>query len=701
MSEYRDRDRVPADDALTNGLRGLPVPGVGDGFDARVLATLRPAARWGVGRLWQAVTRRGGSSGGKGPRWAGGGMSAPARLNLLLGAAAIGALLAVCIAPESGWIARRQLRAAAGGVGAGAQMVASGKDPEFKLFDDATLTAARRSGDPALRIAAVMAAGQQMQPRDGTPWAEVLSLAKGIPNEPMIQATALRLMCQGEIKINRPLEEQFLSAVPDTTKTPPPVTGTVPGGPLPLGGPQPTVTLLHTPKPEPVPVSPLVLKIFMDAAADGARIEPRNAYFPTMAAIGHFAAKRDEEAVRALRRAASLPEWREYVPEVALAQVRLLEMRFGRATSLERTAVYSAVMFPHYALVRGLARVAVARAVRLELAGKRDEGMAIRRDLVRLGGLMREQSTSVIGSLVGIAVSQIPGARPGGKPVEKVDTSLSNEQRLAAKREEYALYLIRHGYATELAEYRAECQAGDAARAAVNGAWEEGPLGLDSLVWGAVAWGAALLLMGAALWLAGGGLAGAVYLRKRAEREQLGLRPDGWRLSAAVVVAAAVALTAATWPLVRAVADFQSAYMTVVSWGSTEDAETAVEMAPVFSVALLAAPLAVVAFVSMVVALFRRVPVRAGVAQGLRLAGPPLALILLIAYSGLVVMSAQKEKLISAEWGKSLRHEGRYLAALRGTEWPGSTEALLPLPGSGSRSSATEGAGAPAGEVHP
>lgn len=69
-------------------------------------------------------------------------------------------------------------------------------------------------------------------------------------------------------------------------------------------------------------------------AKEGERLDPDNAYFPLMRAVGLFAARRDKEAIEAIERASRKPRWEDYTNEEAEAHLHLLAKAFGRQPAI-------------------------------------------------------------------------------------------------------------------------------------------------------------------------------------------------------------------------------------------------------------------------------------------------------------------------------------------------------------------------------
>ena len=70
-------------------------------------------------------------------------------------------------------------------------------------------------------------------------------------------------------------------------------------------------------------------------------------------------------------------------------------------------------------------------------------------------------------------------------------------------------------------------------------------------------------------------------------------------------------------------------------------------------------------------ALFRRVPLRAGLIGGFRAAALPTACLLLLVYGGLLLGTLRQERVVNAQVRHTVHDEGPYLAAQSGQPWPG------------------------------
>lgn len=183
---------------------------------------------------------------------------------------------------------------------------------------------------------------------------------------------------------------------------------------------------------------------FDRTAAQGEKLDPDNAYFPMMRALGLFDAKRDAEGIAAVLRAGQKTRFDDYSLEELDAEWALYSREVGPTSMLLRERLYAEMPLPHLALLRALARLTVYKAEQVEQQGRAQEGLALRRAMMQCGLRMREQG-SVLGALVGIAIVAIQTNRPGGQPVIPVAGSLTLEQRADRHRDLYLAYLHKIG----------------------------------------------------------------------------------------------------------------------------------------------------------------------------------------------------------------------------------------------------------------
>src|SRR5207249_4525691 len=83
-------------------------------------------------------------------------------------------------------------------------------------------------------------------------------------------------------------------------------------------------------------------------------------------------------------------------------RIRMMDAARGHRGSFYNAVQGASILFPHYAQLRAVARMAAYFAIEAEKTGHTEEGISIRHSMLRIAGLMRAKSTTLIGSLVGI-----------------------------------------------------------------------------------------------------------------------------------------------------------------------------------------------------------------------------------------------------------------------------------------------------------
>ncbi len=251
----------------------------------------------------------------------------------------------------------------------------------------------------------------------------------------------------------------------------------------------------------------------LEMADQGARLEPDNAVFPFTKAAILFALNRDREAYGALHTAAQCARWEEYVSVEGRGRLRLDAYAYGTQGAMSRVSEAASLLFPQYASLRGAARIAVADAIALEETGDVQRGFQIRHDLFRVGALMRHGSTTNIGALVGIAITGVATARPGGALPIKSRRLETSQQRTARSDHQYTEYLMHIGARDEARWVEQECSLRNRARAIISrmdAGWFSAPELRRLILW----WVAGILLLVNAFYLlVGGGIARVIAAR--------------------------------------------------------------------------------------------------------------------------------------------------------------------------------------------
>ena len=418
---------------------------------------------------------------------------------------AVGAILALMITPMTSWLIRSQFGLQLGG--SVPELTSSVPMPGREYTDPPPIPTPNADDDLPLQLASALKSANYHPDNKITAVDRLRSLKSRFPDSPSLYAAILRFATQSEIGIKR--EEEYLfgsSGKPGEFKE----------------------RVINTE----------LLSKFDSEAADGERLDPDNAYFPFMRTIGLYAAHRDREALEALSRAATKPRWEEYVLDEVHGQVRLREHVYGRRPALAKTALYAAVLFPHYAALRGSARVTTAKAVAFELAGDSERGYRVRRDLIVVGELMRAQGRSLITNLVGKAISAIALARPGGAPVVEskrgTNSAEATAMRVRRNHERFFAYMTRIGHGEDVAWLNTLLQTGDQAREGLQEALAESGFG-GRPMWQLISWWAAnLILLTNALWLLLIGGAALILCRTQGIRYGRELpKPVRWGVAAA------------------------------------------------------------------------------------------------------------------------------------------------------------------------
>jgi len=354
------------------------------------------------------------------------------QVRLALTGLALGVLLALLIAPQTRWLGRLQILTVlrlyhplpSGPCYTGSS---AGDRDRYQAV------AARHPDDFAIQYAAAVTDDGHDKTLAG-----LHALTTRFPDRPALYANLLRYEMLGKIHLQRP-EDNLLAGLPPSHKFD---------------------TGYHN--------APTDLASFDADAAAGERLDPDNAYFPLMRAVGLFAAFRDAEGLAAFRRASTEPSWREYCADEVEARWRLHEEAFGDPGALGRVAAAAGLLLPQYQQLRALARLILVKAVQQEQAGHRKEGLELREALRRCGDLIRVQSTYGIGALVAVAICEIATDRTGGMTPPKATPGLSPDQWGRRRLDAYCAYATRLGHPEFAARARAEEAAGQQVSALIE-----------------------------------------------------------------------------------------------------------------------------------------------------------------------------------------------------------------------------------------
>jgi hypothetical protein len=422
-------------------------------------------------------------------------------------------------------------------------------------------------------------------------------------------------------------------------------------------------------------ISPEQLESLLYAAAQGEKRDPDNAFFPFLLSWGLFAAHRDQEALDAIRRVSAKPRWDDYLYDEFKARYKLDQEAFGERGSNAMLSEWAITLAtPNYAQMRQMARVVTYRAVEAEQAGRTEEGLALRHALMHYGSLMRVQSRTLIGNLVGLAITAVGTSRPGGAPVVQRDANApplpadpaSVQKHVQARQEKYYAYLRSIGKEEAARWAQAELESGRRQKAAASKALESSSLLADAVRLG-ITWAVGFFTLANLLSLLILGGAAALAAQFHPKR--------GVKILRLVFV---LALTAGLffWHYHA----FEIASQGFLPLGTAEATVSSEDGEPSFwsrvipnllMVAIaLTVPLLVV-FVLCIISRLHRVPISAGVGRGLRGIAVPIACILMLIYGGTVLATAREEARENARLQRLVQHEGRFYFEATGNVWPG------------------------------
>ena len=481
-----------------------------------------------------------------------------------------------------------------------------------------------------VRIAEAMQLSGRMK------WDAFQRLVADFPENPAGHAALVRIACKngGSVGVGHDAEQEELSATPSR--------------PLSRGS----------------DADPNDALVMLRSCEAGERLAPDNAYFPAMAAIAHYALNHDSEAQAALHRATTKPRWYEYIDVEAAGRVRRAEQRFGPQNSLTQTASYAAILFPHYAALRSMARVATVQAMHAEQEGNTKTGLALRHDVATLGEKMREQSSSLIGGLVGMAMVNVAEGRTGGAPALHITEDLGRKERDT----QFLSYITVHGGQAEAAHWQALLAARDDTRAIIKHT-EVSAFGTETLIGTQLRLLVNLALLGAATLLCV--LGGLALLRP-----WLG-RVAGNAASGIVVV---VFMTVIAWQIWQGLGNLRDAlaYTGLMQGLASDDGtggNTPLLSQSLITEAVLGAVALLTPLLYLVVVALRSALVKKNHAMSLyQRSALPVAAVLTLAYAAHLAAFALRERTVQAELQQVLQHEGRHIAAKLGKTWPGVPE---------------------------
>ncbi|MFM7188132.1 MAG: hypothetical protein ACKO14_09995 [Armatimonadota bacterium] len=463
------------------------------------------------------------------------------------------------------------------------------------------------------------------------------------PDHPEILAATLRAESQGEVLVHRADAMQFLE------NRPAPKTGTV------------AVKLKVS--------DAAAVKRFIDQCLVGERVDPENAYFPLLRAMAYTELRQDKAAFAALKSASTKPVWREYIPEEFIANRTVNRGMYGKPGLIPEMAISAAILFPHYASMRELSRVAAAEAVRLELQGRFAEGLSLRRDLFDVSEKVRNQSTTMIGSLVGGAMLDTSRMRPGGMlPYKSKQTRSDGPTAEEAKqvreinRQRFVDFVTKHGDAAFAARTVASAKVGDRIRETSQRGLDRGIYGMELIIRLTIAQGTSLILLSNLIWMLILGAITAAVVRTTHFK-------SGNRLAPGPFVGA-VAGIALAMVVSGGFIGMSVGYTFSAMSGMTGESGSVLPIAALAGGLVLAFPTLLTIILAIGAAVNKRASFTRTITGGFAVAALPLAAVMALLWTAAVYYCAGLETRGSAELVEMLQHEGQYIFRIIGEKWP-------------------------------
>jgi hypothetical protein len=493
----------------------------------------------------------------------------------------------------------------------------------------------------ALRQSVSAASGQGFDSKERAE--QLRTVAAKFPDHPEILAATLRAESQAEVLVHRPEASQFLD------NRPAPKTGTV------------TVKQKVS--------DAAAVRRFIDQCLEGERVDPDNVYFPLLRAMAHTELRQDKDAFAALHVAASKKVWREYIPEEFVANRNVNRGIYGQAGLISEMAISAAILFPHYSSLRELSRVVATEAIKREMKGNYAAGLSLRRDLFVVSEKMRNESTTLIGSLVGGAMLDTSRMRPAGVLPFKAKQSRNDgptfEEAKVARDinlKRFVDFAKKHGEEAFAERVVESARVGDLIRDISRKGSDRGIYGMESVTRLAIGQGTALILLANVVWmLILGAIATAVVRTPRFVA--------GNRLAPGPFVAAVAGIGVAMLAS-GALTGMSVGYTVSAVTGMTGEVGSMVPMAAISAGMVIAFPMLLTIILAIWAALNKRASFTRTITGGFAAASLPAATVMVLAWGAIVYYCAGLDAQGTAELIEMLQHEGKYLARIIGEKWP-------------------------------
>jgi hypothetical protein len=397
-------------------------------------------------------------------------------------------------------------------------------------------------------------------------------------------------------------------------------------------------------------VSAETRRLWEDAATTGERIDPTNAFFPYLRAVGLFANHQDDAACREMVRAGSLPRFEDYGRAEIEARWRLADAANRvESGSLAKLTIQSSVLQSHYALMHDAARLAIVRAIALEQNGQPEAGFAIRRAVERAGARMRTDSSVLVGSQVGGGIAATARLRPGGAPAIPYDRRLTSEQNAEIAVSHYSSYLQKIGHPEEIAWTEHDHTVSPSLQRTWKHSLELEPF--NGILFLAALWAVSGFILGNLFFVVIFGGICALLCRTATVRDNLPLQPIGIMCIVAANLLAITYLAFAALPVLQT---YLGASM-----------QQAAAVLPL----LMAVPQ--VMYWTIEHRNKKRKPKAPyGTLRGFAASALPVATVLTLLYVPLVCVIGRCEAVRLATMRQIAHHEGRAYAQMTGEAWP-------------------------------
>ena len=201
--------------------------------------------------------------------------------------------------------------------------------------------------------------------------------------------------------------------------------------------------------------SPTAFSDYNRIGTVGERLDPNNAYFPMMRAIGHLASHEDSEALQDLDRASQKPYWNDYSLQELHGKWRLTESAFGRQSA--QVTILDVDQYPvsHYRQLRLAAALILLQAVMQENHRNISAGLGLRERLMHVGEMICVQDPNRIGKVTGNSIFQLACSYAGSQPLSSI-SSASDPNYDTRIQSYFSNYLSAHGYAQEQSYFQSQ-----------------------------------------------------------------------------------------------------------------------------------------------------------------------------------------------------------------------------------------------------